>query len=331
MYSLSSLLVILIFYFFSKQSWALFSLFFVFLAAVDYLPLLIIFPLFLYGFQKLKTPSEFKKFILSLIPTFLFLFFWFPTFRSQFVSTATYLYQNLWWKEVLGKPSLKELALVWVKFLVGRVSFENKLFYLILVFLISLPFLFVLWKSFTQKEKSILFWLWFILPPILFFFISFFTGGFSYFRLLFILPSFYILLSLGVEKIKLENFWFLVLVSLNFALASLYLSNSAFWREDWRGLVNFVEARIKNEEKILISYPRIFAGYEWYAKFPQNVLSFSDFKFEEGLNSLYSLDYLMDLTDPERKNYFELQKKGFKNTQTFNFRGVGQLRYWVKE
>ena len=46
--------------------------------------------------------------------------------------------------------------------------------------------------------------------------------------------------------------------------------------------------------------------------------------------NLYTLDYLMDLTDNHRTYYSELENLGFTNTEVYNFRGVGSVRYWQK-
>ncbi len=328
MYALTTLLVSMSFYFFLKEKWRYLSVTLLFLGLSDYLPLLILVPFWIYVFIK-KNRESFFNLVNSHILLLIFLLFWLPVFIKQSSSSASYLASFPQWGEVLGGANIKELALIWIKFIAGRISFGNKFFYGLAILIPSFIVVIPLYKAFLNRGITLILWLWLVIPPNIFFIGSFFVPGFSYFRLLFILPSFYLLISWGVLKTNYRKILSLSLVLINIALSLTYLLDNSFWREDWKGLVSFVEEKVKGDEVLLVSYSEPFAGYIWYSRKPYLVRSFdqSDVKQKE---SLYTMDYLMDLTDPVRENYKKLENEGFANLEVYNFRNIGQLRYWKK-
>jgi len=330
MYAMSAFLVSLAFYLFLKRKFIPFAFVVLLLGLTDYLPLSVLSSFIFYFFVVKRERKFLKDFIFSLVFLLIFILVWFPILSEQMRGTSLYLSQNPWWSNVLGRSNLKELALVWVKFLLGRISFENKLFYFLIVLITSILFFIPLFTAFTNRRKIILVWLWFLLPTLIFFISSLFVPGFKFFRLIFVIPAFYILVSYGISKTKKTSALFILIFCLNTIFSLLYLSNPKFWREDWRGLVSFIEGRIKDNEFVLISYKEPFSGYKWYSKKINLVKNFEQFEAENSI-SFYSLDYLLDVTDPERRNYEFLRKDGFQDVEVFNFRGVGQVRYWKKK
>lgn len=327
MYTLSTLLVSLTVYFFLKKDWVKFSIALLFLGMTDYLPLLVLPAIWIYFILSKK--YEAKKFISSHIPLVLFFVIWFPSFLVQMQGTKVYLAAFQAWRQVLGSAGLKDFVLVWIKFIIGRISFELKVFYALIIILPSAPILFLLSKSFTKFKKYSLIWFWLLVPLILFFIGSIFIPGFSYFRLLFIIPAFYILISSGINKSKFSELAFFLVVSLNLFFSAVYIQNQQFWREDWRGAVAFVESQIKPNEIVLMSFPEPFAPYRWYSKEKEFAFGTTDYSLINK-SGLYTFDYLMDLTDHERKLYIKLEKEGFKPLEVYDFRGIGQVRHWER-
>lgn len=329
MYAMSTFWVSLVVYSFIKERWRMLSVSILLVGLTDYLPLLILFPLWIFGIYSRKDKDFLSNFAKSHIPVFIFLVFWFPIFLKQSASTSAYLANNPWWQTVLGTANLKELALVWIKFMIGRISFENNLVYAIVVLVISSFLIVPLYKAFAHRKNIIVLWLWFVVPAVIFFTGSFFIPGFSYFRLLFLTPPFYLILAYGFSKMSISRFLVGAIILINTIFSFAYLTNSIFWREDWRSLVSFIERRIKVGEAVLVSYQEPFAGYLWYSKKKDFVKTFSG-PTAQDRKALYTLDYLMDLTDPQRENYQMLKIMGFSEFEIFNFRGVGQVRYWKK-
>ena len=80
---------------------------------------------------------------------------WLPTLLVQ-AEGGNWLMSTLpAWKQV-GGTNFKQAALVWMKFVFGRISLTNKLVYYSLVGLSSLPFVYLLTKA-SKKGKKILF------------------------------------------------------------------------------------------------------------------------------------------------------------------------------
>ena len=331
MYALSTLLVSLAVYFFLKKSWKLFSLSLLLIGLTDYLPLLII-PVFL--IYSLIQKSELKKLFLSCIPLGFFLLLWSPVFLEQSLGTTNYLLIFPEWRTVLGSANLKELALVWVKFIIGRISFEPKIFYVLIVLFTSSIFGYLLFKSLKNLKKLGLFWLWLVVPTALAFLGSFFVPGFSYFRLIFVLPAFYILIAFGI-KTKFQKVLVFLIVLINLLTSLTYLMNSKFWREDWKAAVVFVETRIQPNEVVLMSFPEPFAPWRWYSKEQVEAIGVVDLMSTvsaiENKSGIYYFEYLSQLTDPNEVVKSSISQIGYSKVETYDFRGVGFIEHWQKD
>lgn len=329
MYALSTFLVCLAVYFFLIKKWLLFSGFLLMLGMTDYLPLLILLPIWIFTIYSRQNKEIIRKLVFSQIPLFVYFTLWYPIFNYQKNSGLSFLKDISGFGDILGVSNLKNLSLVWIKFLIGRINFTPPLLYIFIVLIVSLLVLRVLMFS-LRKIKNILFlWVWLLSPILTLFIISFKIPGFSYFRLLFTLPALILLLSFGLSVLKSGKRIIIILIALNLIFSGIYLFDRNFWREDWKTAVPFIEDRIEKNEKVLISYKESFTPYEWYSKKPGNVQSFYD-KLNIDYGGIYTLDYLMDLTDTKRSNYKKLESLGYLNTDVYNFRGVGQVRYWVK-
>ncbi len=348
MYSLSTLAVSLSIYGYlyvlektKTKNWILFSLSLLFVGLVDYLPLLILPVFWLFGFLNKKGKSWWRNFLLSHLPLLAFLVIWFPIFYKQTLGSRAALNLFPAWGELLGKANIKELALVWVKFIIGRISVEPNPSFAVLLALISVPFVFAFVKALRERNKMLLFWLWLALPVAVSFLGSFFVPGFSFFRLLFVLPAFYLLAARGVYQKSTSRVLVMAIFCVNIVFSLVYISNDKFWREDWRSAVGFVESE-KEAELVLMAFPEPFAAYRWYSRksgIAYGVKNFDDRKDEVNLRAkniigdkrtIFTLDYLMDVSDPQRFVYNNLKELGYKELNVYNFRGVGQIRYWEK-
>ncbi|MFA5933026.1 MAG: glycosyltransferase family 39 protein [Microgenomates group bacterium] len=240
------------------------------------------------------------------------------------------------WKEVVGGSSLKELVLLPVKTLMGRVSLENSLLYLLLIAVLASPFLFVFTnvkKVFDNKYYLILFWL--IFTPVLVWIFSYIVPVFSYFRLLYILPAFYI--AAAVCLVKFSNSYFKMLLGLilffELSVSCLYLFDNNFQREDWRGAIDIVTQNIDKQTLVVFENTEIPAAAKYYSN---NLTNFEpgladDFESKFlNVRKVYLFEYLADVYDPERSIEQKIKGMNFIEINTYNFIGVGFVRVYTK-
>lgn len=266
------------------------------------------------------------------------------------------------WKKVAGGANIKDLILVWVKMLIGRISFENKFIYGGVI-----GFLSILWilggiggvwgiggvggvggvRGIREKLKyqyQILL-IWVIVPLSLAWGISFFIPILSYFRILYILPAFYLFLAASLVKLPKIFFrsitFILILSSLIFL--SIYYTNPKFQREDWRGAVNFLNTVSGKESVVLFENNIIPSPFVYYKKDLNNssaglkkiqarsIGDVGDMGIILNKNKeIYLFEYLVEITDPKRLLEEKIRQLGFSQKNIYNFEGLGFIRHYQK-
>jgi len=354
MYSMEAFFASLLIYFFirifqknrSVSEWIGLSLSILLLGMTDYLPYSLFAAVFMYALFKKEDRKWFGKFALSFLPLFIFWLFWMPTFLKQSQGGAWLMATLPSWKLLAGGANIKQAALVWVKFVIGRITFTNKLIYAGTVLLFSVPYLISLEAVVKKSLKNKIIWIWVLTPLIFSFVTSFFVPSFIYFRFLFIYPAFLLLVVSGIfllknEKLGVVVFSLLVLFSL--ASDIYYYLDKNMKREDWRGAVGYVEENIDAGEIVIFEYPEPFAPYRWYEKFPgrsfgaTDSISANKIQTKEKLTNLidsktglYYFNYLQDLSDPQNIVKNTLSEKGFQDVDIINFYGVGQIYHYER-
>lgn len=258
-----------------------------------------------------------------------------PIFIHQLILGTNTAQEIPGWASVVGGNSLKNVLLLWIKMLIGRINVENRLLYISASSAISLLYLFVLLKNLKNNYPL----LWLILPPIFGIIISLFIPIFSYFRFLYILPAFYLLVALGIERFKgiyLKLVLGLIII-LQMVFSLIYLLNSDFHREDWREAVRFLDDQ---NSLIYFESNEVSAPFKLYSK--KNDLgkpglkkipavSSNDLNISlENENKVLLVEYLTDVTDPKRLIDKKLRESDFIKTRTADFRGVGFIHLYQK-
>jgi hypothetical protein len=240
MYAMNTLLVSLIVLFYIQKDWWKYAISVLLLGMTDYLPLLVLPALFIHALSEKHDLSWWKQFVGSHFPLGVFLLIWFPTFQIQSAGSREALQLFSGWGDLIGRAGVKELSLVWVKFLIGRISFDNKILYggivLLMTFCVSYPFI----KSIRDVLKTKIWWLWVVVPVMLTFLGAVFIPGFSYFRMIIVLPAFYVLIAYGLSRMGSRALVVIILVA-NCVFSLEYLINTKHHREDWKGAVSYVE------------------------------------------------------------------------------------------
>lgn len=260
---------------------------------------------------------------------------WLYVFPSQFKIGMNKALSLPAWTMVVGS-SLKDLLLLPIKILLGRVSFLNKTLYGAIAAFCGLAigsiFIYGL-KKIDEATKLLLCWIF--IPLTLAFLVSFIIPVLSYFRMIFILPAFYLILAKGIEnlpkKFALPAIIFILLVSLSSVFG--YYFNPGFHREDWKGAVNFVSKNLDANTIVLFENNEIPAPIKYYNP------DLSNFKpgLSENLvyeladkNKVFLFEYLIDIYDPKRLVQQRLKDLKFVETDVYNFQGVGLIRLYIK-
>lgn len=310
----------------------------------DYVTYLIIPVQFLYLI--LFNRSRIKEFLLANLIGFAPFIPWLFVFPIQLENGIQTAKEVPGWKTVVGGSSFKNLALVWIKMLVGRISFDSKQIYAVIVGIFSLTYFISLFALAKKVDKRIwLFFIWLVVPILLAFLISLITPVLSYFRLIFILPAFYILIGFGITQYNKEVKFLLLglIVMLNLSAVGIYYTNPKFQREDWRKVTKFLQQRSNNRSLVLFENDNLPAPYRYYqnnqinaqgglAKFPAN--NPGDLKpikqMVDNKTTIFVVEYLVGISDNNRLLQQELVKQGYKLKYTFNFNGVGFVYEYVK-
>lgn len=302
--------------------------------------------LFLMG--KIATSSRFKSGLLAmtwfgyLLVATLLIVWWIPTFLGQ-LNVGSIASSNLpSWKLINGAFDFKTLPLTLVKFIIGRISLTDKILYAAILLPVCGLFIFLLWngiRKINQEKKLLLIWL--IVPLIIATLVSFLVPIYNYFRVLYVLPAFIILVAVGIlsfgNRMRLVFIGAVLMVEI--FCSAVYLFNPKYQREDWKGVVNFFQAQA-GSNAILFESSGTLPPFEYYAAgnlnakgalkdFParseNDVMDLSDIG-----EDIYLVDYLVQISDPNRLVAKKLEDLGYQQMDIKDFTGVGFIYHYVK-
>ncbi len=284
MYSLVALAITgAVYFYLAKKRW----LFLIFLAVAlysDYVPWLLI-PVFWQW-----------QLILFLIPVV-------PLLIPQLLSGLSV---NPLWGRVIGGFDFKALPLTLVKFIFGRIPTQT---------FFALPAIFYLWV--LSKSRSRFLWLWLLVPLILGFILSIKLPVFSYFRFLFVLPAFILLLASGAGK---KATFFVILISvLSLAVFNL---NPNYHRENWREVVKYVSTQ---PGLVLLPSLAQSAPLQYY-NLTLPVADKNNFD-ATSYNTVYLIRYVQEIFDPQDDLRQSLEINGFNRVEEKGFNGVLVWKY----
>ncbi len=332
MYILASFLVLLSFLFFVKTlkkgrvgDFIGFSISLALSGMTHYLTLTMIPVYWLIGVIKKKNFNWWKKFITSHIIILGFYILWSPLLLKQIKNgLSVSLTAPSWWI-VLGKTTFKEILLIPIKFTIGRISFDNNIVYALVVVISLSIFGYLLFKAIKNFKKIYLIFLWLTIPLLLTITIGLKVSVFSYFRLLFILPAYYLLAAFAfnfINKRKKIIFTLLILL-INITSSLIYLTDTKFQREDWRGLTNYI--RINSSSSSIVLFPAT-TGTEAFRYYAPDI-SYRVKNSVEGYNEVWLMRYSQAIFDPTDSTRKSVENEGYKEVEEKDFNGVGVIRY----
>ncbi len=295
----------------------------------------------------------FVKWLVLIMPTVFLLLLWGFIFYKQLFEGLQTSENIKAWSEIVGKADLKNLLLVPIKFTIGRISFPNKLIYSMTLLPILSFCAFLVWRARLSFNKSLKLKFVFLgsIPILVPFLISFLVPVFSYFRLLFLIPAYCLVLSFGIISYKRWQIPLLGVIVIFLVSSLVYLFNPKFQREDWKGLIAY-----NSFDKVINSNGN-FAPLEYYIRWPnlvpgirkdalfqfnifyglKNFPAKSETDLADNLGSLLVqfnridyMEYLVDVADPNRLVQKKIESLGFKKINTKDFTGIGFLYEYQK-
>lgn len=245
------------------------------------------------------------------------LVFWLPSFTRSLTLGLSDAGQMPEWGRVVGGTTVKALALTWVKTAIGRISFSPPLLYYFITFL---PFLLhahiIRHLNFFSRPSSIKHWplllLWLFGSIALSALISLFVPAYSYTRVLFVVPAYLLLLAVGSARLR-SQVWIALVILLQLVFTGVYYLSPRFHKEDWRGLVTYLNQQegIVVQPSLKASPPLIYYGLTS----PLH----SSLALPLTSTPLYYLPYTEDIFDPGRVGRANLANSGYTLVKETNF------------
>lgn len=307
MYSMVTFLASYSILLFLRKKWLVFSFVLPLLFLTDYLALIILPVLVIYVliFER----KYLKNILAAVVPLGFTFVLWIPTFFQQLENGFTLKEGASGWWNILGIVTYKNIALIPTKFMIGRISFDNKYLYFALIVSIFIVFIFQILKS-----RNKLIWLWFLLSLVLGIFLSFFIPTLTYFRYLFILPAFYLLVSETISKRII-----LLILALNLVSTSLYLFNTKYHREDWRGV-----AKLIGNERIVFPANSQKEALIYYGK-GESIISKGELTNRE--ENIWLSRYVWEIFDSNDSTRKYIENLGYNKTTDANLNGILVFKY----
>ncbi len=263
-----------------------------------------------------------KRFDLFYIQIFsgLTLALWMPSFISSLSIGESTRGLSPEWGKVVGGLTWKSLPLTWVKFAIGRIGFDNKVLYGAIVVSIALIHSLALKKVNMSKYKIIL--LWFAVPIILGIFTATILPVYQYFRVLFVLPAYLLLLSIGLADFKSLKTVYVVGAIQILSLMYFWLMPQ-YHREDWRSLV----ADLPSSATIAMPSRAQIAPLRYYS--PEIMVVEPSHELVNG-EEVYYIRYAEELFDVPKVGQANLFNSGYTITKQKSYPGI-QVDIYRKE
>lgn len=296
----------------------------------DYLPgfIFIFFIFYLLFFERGHLKKYNKKWFAAAATTAVLFLPWLPIFLQQFQAGLLVKTRSPEWWNVLGRTNLKEVFLVPIKFVIGRIPVDSSVFHVATLTVTAILFATLLFISFKKLRENCFLWLWLLIPVVGSAILGLRLSVFSYFRLIFVLPAFYLLLAAGALSFrskKAQALAVLVVTGINFIATSLYLFNPRFHREDWRSAVRFIESNSQENAATLFVGEGQQEPYKYYAK---TVPSFGPKGIEKGsFGTIFLMRYVQPILDPQDLLRQKVEESDYRKVGEHDFNGVVLWEY----
>lgn len=335
MYGLFTLLVILSWYLLHQKKLLLWTIISLIAIYTNYFYFLVLFSQIVwvnYFCKEIK-----KKFYINFSVIIIFFSFWIPTFWIQFQNAQKLLLQFPKWGDVSGVSFLKFPPLLFAKFSVGMISFENKILYGLIVLFNVLVFglsTYYISKNYKKSHKNIaLILIYFFIPFAIAMISGLFTRANGPWRLLFILPAYYLIIGHYFANIYQKLFGKILIflfILINIFCSSQYLFNVQFHREDWKSAVEYSDELLDKETVVINTFSEPFTPILWYSNISQKYFPKQDLLKIISTKKIIYYSYLFEIFDPDKSIENTLINNKYKLASEKDFKGVGIIRVYEK-
>ena len=237
---------------------------------------------------------------------------WIPSFLSSLSIGQLTRGGSPEWGNVVGGLTWKSLPLTWVKFVIGRIGFDNKILYGGIVGVIGLFHLFTLKMVNYKKYLVLLFWL---IPPIA---LGIITATvlpiYQYFRVLFVLPAYLLLLAIGLSNLKSNKITAIILALQLLAVGYFWVS-PRYHREDWSSLVrDLPSSAVVAMPSRAQGAPLLYYGWDREIIEPSHEELIGD--------KIYYVRYAEDLFDTTRLGQANFARSGYTISSQLTYPGI---------
>ena len=283
----------------------------VLLLLTDYQPWLLL-PLLLVHFPGLTSIG-----ILATVP-------WWPVLVKQIENGIATAKDYPAWGSLVGGLDLKAVLLVPVKFFVGRVSIDNNLVFataLLLPAAVSVILVIKCVQTRQLRKADLVGWI--VLPLFLGVVVSLKVPIFAYFRFLFILPVWYLVVSLSSLNLKQKAGIAVVsiLLATNLIGSFFYLTMPKFQRENWREAVAYMKGSQPNRTLVIIPNLAQAAALNYYSSGGLRIEDRVSVKLTGDERQIFLIRYVAEIFDPENELDATLENAGYRKVRELTFDG----------
>ena len=139
-----------------------------------------------------------------------------------------------------------------------------------------------------------------------------------------IFPALLILLAYSLKDKKILQ----ILIIATFLVSSVYyLFTPKFHREDWRGLVAFVNSG-ESDSTVLFPADSQMEAYNFYSQnYLQGVKAFGPEGFSDKANTIWLTRYVNDIFDPNDSLKNKIESSNYQKRAEIDFNGIVVWKY----
>lgn len=304
-YMMTTLFVTMSFYFLLKRSSLAYLLSTLLAIWSSYLACLIVPLQLLYLLH-----SKRLRLALALTLTSLTLLFWLPSFWNSLQIGLGDAGSIPGWGRVVGGITAKALVLTWVKTAIGRISFTPPWLYASVMLTLFALHGYVL-RHAKKIHPLLLIWLSTLALAA---FVSLFVPAYSYTRVLFVVPSYLLILALGLSHLpRLSG---AIALMFNLIFLSIFWFIPRFHREDWRSLVSYLNTQ---SGTVVLPSLKQDAPLNYYGL---NLPLSGSTDFRLSGSKIFYIKYVEDIFDPSRLGPANLTNLGYTLTSQKTYPGL---------